>query len=112
MDQGRESEHDLEYDKMPQPTNLVYDLGCAAAQVDVFTMKQSMRTELGQTREKQKLVEHTGFSWWSEKLRPGCLKCKALADGITHGEAKKNHMEMRNARDTKRANDWKETTEG
>ena len=45
-------------------------------------------------------------------MRPRCLKCKALADGITHGEAKKNHMEMRNARDTKRANDWKKTTEG
>ena len=45
-------------------------------------------------------------------MRPRSLKCKALADGVTHGQAKKDHMEKRSARDTNRANDWKKTTDG
>ena len=51
-------------------------------------------------------------AWWDNKLRPRCLKCKALAGGVPIGEARKEHMEMRTARDTQRANRWKKTIEG
>ena len=47
---GKESEHDIEYDQMPLAANLVYDLGCAGAEVEAFMMEQSMKTELGARR--------------------------------------------------------------
>ena len=90
---GKESEHDIEYDQEPQASFLVRELEYAGAAVEDFMMEQSSLTDLGKTRANQKMVKETGPIWWSEKLRPRCLKYKALANGVTHGEAIKDHMD-------------------
>ena len=111
IDLGKESEHDIEYAKEAQASNLVRELEYAGAAVDDFYLEMSSLSDIGNTRKKQRMQEHFGATWWNNKLRPRCLKCKALADGVTLGEARKEHMERRTAKDTARANRWKKTVE-
>ena len=73
--------------------------------------EQSARSDLGRANTKQHMIKNTGYTWWTTKLRPECLKCKASTDGITEDEANNNHMEPRNARDVQRARNWKKTAE-
>ena len=50
------------------------------------------------------MLKQTGYTWWTTKIRPQCLKCRARYEGITEDEAKKNLMESRNVRAVQRAN--------
>ena len=72
--------------------------------------EQSERTELGQASARH-IMKKLGYTWWLTKTKPQCIKCKAEADGIPEDEARKNHMDARNARDVQRANAWKKTVE-
>ena len=112
IDLGKASEHDIEYAKEAQASNLVRELEYAGAAVEDLYLEMSSLSDLGKTRKKQRMQEHSGATWWNNKLRPRCLKCKAPADLVTLGEARKEHMEIRTARDTAGANRWKKAVEG
>ena len=64
-------------------------------------------TELGKTNMKHMMQFYDGAVWWNNKLRPRCLKCKALSDGATLGDTRGEHMEKTTAKDIARANKWK-----
>ena len=74
-------------------------------------MEMEPLTDLVRTKMKQRMQDDEGASWWNNKLRPRCLKCRALPDGATLGDTRKEHMEKTTAKDIARANKWNKTVE-
>ena len=75
------------FERVPQHFDLDFDLTLASMQSADFEKEQAARTELARVKVNQQLLKHTGYTWWTTKLRPQCLKCRARYEGITEDEA-------------------------
>ena len=101
-----DSLHDWVYEKVPHNSDLEFELTLASMQATEFEKEQAARTELARAQVKQQLLKQTGYTWWTTKLRPQCLKCRARHEGITEDEAKRNLVGSRNVRTVPRASSW------